>query len=55
MTDFHFIRQNIDKKWSHKLGYSETIDIVTPKYNVLEYTNVGTIEIVKPVIRELHK
>lgn len=55
MTDFHFIRQNIDKKWSHKLGYSETIDIVTPKYNVLGYTNVGTIEIVKPVIRELHK
>ena len=38
-----------------KLNESKTIDIVTPKYNVLGYTNVGTIEIVKPVIRELHK
>lgn len=50
--DFHFIRQNIDGIWSHKLGYTPTIEKVEmPQERVLgRYNYVKTLEIVKPVI-----
>lgn len=50
--DFHFIRQNIDGVWSHKLGYTPTIEkIEMPQERVLgRYNYVKTLEIVKPVI-----
>lgn len=51
--DFHFIRQNSDGSWSHKLGYSPIIErIEIPQERVLgEYDYIKTLEIVKPIIR----
>ena len=50
--DFHFIRQNIDGTWSHKLGYTPVIErIEMPQERVLgKYNYIKTLEIVKPVI-----
>ncbi len=52
--DFHFIRQNSDGSWSHKLGYTPKIErIEMPQERVLgRYNYVKTLEIVKPVIRK---
>lgn len=50
--DFHFIRQNMDGSWSHKLGYNPIIEKVEmPQERVLrKYNYIKTLEIVKPVI-----
>lgn len=50
--DFHFTRQNSDGSWSHKLGYTSTIEKVEMlQERVLgRYDYVKTLEIAKPVI-----
>ena len=52
--DFHFIRQNMDGTWSHKLGYSPIIERVEmPQERVLgRYNYIKTLEIVKPIIEK---
>ena len=50
--DFHFIRQNADGSWSHKVGYSKIIERVNePGENLNDYKYVKTLEIVKPVLK----
>ena len=50
--DFHFIRENSDGSWSHKLGFSASVEKVKPsKYLFDEYEYVKTLEIVKPLVR----
>lgn len=50
--DFHFIRQNIDGSWSHKVGYSKVIKMVNEPGETFEgYKRVKTLEIVKPVLK----
>lgn len=50
--DFHFIRQNIDGSWSHKVGYSKVIEKVYEPSETFEgYKRVKTLEIVKPVLK----
>ena len=52
--DFHFIRQNEDGTWSHKLGYSDLVERIDnpSKYLFDEYECIKTLEIVKPVLRK---
>lgn len=52
--DFHFVRQNIDGSFSHKLGFSSRIERVEmPQERVLgRYNYIKTLEIVKPVIKK---
>lgn len=52
-NDYHFVRQNFDGSWSHKLGYSNKfVQIDNPPKEILhKYSYVKTIEIVKPVIQ----
>ena len=56
INDFHFIRQNRDGIWSHKMGYfsDPQLTFFAP---ILEnhYEHVKTFEIVKPVILERKK
>lgn len=49
--DFHFVRQNIDGSWSHKIGYEPIVIKCTDPRNVLDYELLNTYEIVKPVVR----
>ena len=57
--DYHFIREDINGLWSHKLGYTNkyerNIDLwaLINNYNkdLLQYEYLKTIEIVKPRIR----
>lgn len=51
--DFHFIREDSDGKWSHKMGYSGSIERVEPSERIFKYNLVTTYEIVKPNIRKL--
>lgn len=51
--DFHFIRENSDKVWSHKIGYSDNIEVVKPEYKLGDYNLVDCFEIVKPTLRRL--
>ena len=51
--DFHFIREDFDGKWSHKMGYSGSIERVKPSERIFKYNLVTTYEIVKPNIRKL--
>ena len=51
--DFHFIRDDFDGKWSHKMGYSGSIERVEPSERIFKYNLVTTYEIVKPNIRKL--
>ena len=51
--DFHFIREDFDGKWSHKMGYSGSIERVEPSERIFKYNLVTTYEIVKPNIRKL--
>ena len=52
LSDFHLVRQNADKSWSDKLGYSfefrqeEKLNPPENKYKLLK-----VLEIVKPVIK----
>ena len=52
--DFHFIRQNEDGTWSHKLGFSDLVERIDnpSKYLFDEYECIKTLEIVKPVLRK---
>ena len=51
-TDFHFIRQNVDGSWSHKVGYLKIIEkLNTPSDTIEDYKHIKTLEIVKPVIK----
>lgn len=51
--DIHFVRQNRDGTWSHKMGYTDTIEKVHMKEcEVFKYyKHIKTLEIVKPVVR----
>lgn len=51
--DVHLIRQNVDGTWSHKMGYTDTIERVDmEKHEIFEsYKYIKTLEIVKPVVR----
>lgn len=51
--DFHFLRENSDKTWSHKLGYSNRIESfdTLPLIVNRNYDYVKTLEIVKPVVK----
>lgn len=52
--DFHFIRENSDGSWSHKIGFDGEVSKVKPsKYLLGYYEYIKTMEIVKPVVREL--
>lgn len=48
--DIHFVRQNRNGTWSHKMGYTDTIERVDmSNHEVFEfYKYVKTLEIVKP-------
>ena len=48
--DVHFVRQNRNGTWSHKMGYTDTIERVDmSNHEVFEfYKYVKTLEIVKP-------
>lgn len=51
--DFHFLRENGDGSWSHKLGYGNKIERfdTLPLIVNRDYDFVKTLEIVKPVVR----
>lgn len=53
--DFHFIREDSDGKWSHKLGYAGSIERINPSERIYNYNLVTTYEIVKPGVRKLLK
>lgn len=53
--DFHFIREDSDGKWSHKLGYAGSIERIDPSERIYNYNLVTTYEIVKPDVRKLTK
>ena len=52
-NDFHFLRQNSDGSWSHKVGYLNRIDKLDtlPKTVNGNYELIRTLEIVKPKVR----
>ena len=52
-NDFHFLRQNSDDSWSHKVGYLNRIDKfdTLPKTVNGNYELIRTLEIVKPKVR----
>lgn len=55
-NDFHFVRQNEDGSWSHKLGYFNEPQLIEFSEQLNgHYEFLKTFEIVKPVIRERRK
>ena len=52
-NDFHFLRQNSDGSWSHKVGYLNRIDKFDTLPNIVNgnYELIKVLEIVKPKVR----
>lgn len=52
-NDFHFVRQNADNSWSHKIGFLNKIEnFESLPLTLNNYEYVKTLEIVKPVIKK---
>ena len=52
-NDFHFLRQNSDGSWSHKVGYLNRLDKFDTLPNIVNgnYELIKVLEIVKPKVR----